>query len=377
MAGKKPARRRVALRHNRAQRTRDRDWTRKFREGNLEINDHTTAESVRAKGELSRKREINTDIAPGVFDPDDPKSPDRGCWIEGVVVAIRGQIVKVHTEGAERPCTIRQKLKDVLTQRRSTVVVGDRVFVTPGKTPNEGVIEAVGPRHGELFRRYRNKAHTVVANVDRVIIVGSIDEPPLKPALIDRYTVAAEMGEIEPVVCINKLDLDVDGVFERIAEVYEQIGVRILGASATTGQGIDELREALRDRQSVLAGQSGVGKSTLLNALQPGLELATQPVSEETLKGKHTTVAAQLLELDFGGYVVDTPGVRQFLLWECPPQELAGYFVEFEEHLADCKFSDCTHTHEEACTVKAAVTAGRIPPQRYESYLRILDDFSP
>jgi ribosome biogenesis GTPase len=373
--GDKGRRRRVELRRNRTGRTRPRDWTRKYHDSAELLEDHDTSESVRPKSELSRKREIDPDIAPDILDGIDGGSSVPDHWRRGVVVSIQGEYVRMDDGDRILLCAVRRKLRTILTQRRSAVVVGDRVWWSPGQGDDEGVIEAVGPRAGQLFRRYRDKAHTVVANVDQVVIVASFDEPSLRPPLIDRYTVAAEMGELASVVCLSKLDLDKENRRRETEDVYRSIGIPTIATSTTTGEGLEELKAALMDRQSVIAGQSGVGKSSLLNALQPGLKLATAKVSTETLKGRHTTVSARLIKLDFGGYVVDTPGVRQFLLWQCPPQELAGYFVEFEQHLADCKYPDCTHIHEDRCAVKSAVEDGKISNQRYESYLSIADDF--
>jgi ribosome biogenesis GTPase len=166
------------------------------------------------------------------------------------------------------------------------------------------------------------------------------------------------------------VDLDPDGPAP-VVEVYRRIHYPVILTSTQTGQGLDELRRVLADRISVVAGQSGVGKSSLLNALQPGLELATAPVSQANEKGRHTTTLARLHTLDFGGFVVDTPGVRSYELAEIPPEHLEEHFVEMAPLVADCKFSDCTHTHEEGCAIKAAVEAETIDLGRYESYLHM------
>jgi ribosome biogenesis GTPase len=194
-------------------------------------------------------------------------------------------------------------------------------------------------------------------------------EPELKPHLIDRYLVSAEQGGIAPVICLNKADL-VDPVpYQPLIGYYSQLRIPTLLTSAPTGFGIDRLCRYLTGRQTVFAGQSGVGKSSLLNAIQPGLGLQVREVSEANQKGRHTTTTAQLLRLDFGGWVVDTPGIRQFQLWDILPEELEGFFPEFRPYVPFCAYPDCTHTHEDRCAVKRAVALRQIRGRRYTSYL--------
>jgi ribosome biogenesis GTPase len=214
----------------------------------------------------------------------------------------------------------------------------------------------------------------VVANVDQAIIVSSAGQPPPKPNLIDRYIVSALTGDITPVICMNKMDLDADGAGAMILERYRALGYETLATSTERGDGIDDLRGKLTGKASVVAGQSGVGKSSLLNAVQPRLELKVGAVTRDTHKGRHTTTTAGLIRLDFGGYVVDTPGVRSFELARVERFQLEGYFVEFVPRVRDCKFSNCTHVHEIGCAVKAAVDAGEIHVERYESYVRLFEE---
>jgi ribosome biogenesis GTPase len=231
------------------------------------------------------------------------------------------------------------------------------------------MIERVEPRHGVLTRASRRREHVLVANVDQLVIVMSLVEPDLKPHLIDRYIAAAQQGGLKPVLCLNKIDLADPVALQPLVGAYAQLGVPTLLTSARTGAGIDRLREMLRDRATVFSGQSGVGKSSLLNAVQPGLGLAVKSVSEVNQKGRHTTTYAQLIRLNFGGWVVDTPGIRQFQTWATLPEEVEGYFSEFRPFVPLCQFPDCTHTHERGCAVKDAVARRLLSDRRYHSYI--------
>jgi ribosome biogenesis GTPase len=246
-----------------------------------------------------------------------------------------------------------------------------------GEGTPEGVIERVEPRHGLLTRASRGREHVLVANVDQVVFVVSLVEPALKPHLIDRYLASAVMGQLRPMLCLNKADL-IDSVdYQSLIGFYNQLGVPTLLTSAETGVGIERLRGWLKDRQTVFSGQSGVGKSSLLNAIQPGLGLRVREVSEVNQKGKHTTTTAELIRLDFGGWVVDTPGVRQFQLWDVIPEEVEGFFAEFRPFVPLCGFPDCTHTHEERCAIKRAVQRRQIAEDRYISYLGLFSGAEP
>lgn len=270
-------------------------------------------------------------------------------------------------------------------EKRGTdiVAVGDWVTVTlnPDGT---GIIEAVEERHTALSRtrtsaeRRRlsaDREQVLVANPDQVVFVFSIKKPSPSLRKLDRFLVVAEMNDLPAVICVNKVDLVEELVEAREQfQVYESLGYPVIYSSAKTGHGIEELREALQGKISVLAGSSGVGKSSLLNAIQPGLGLQVRAVSEATEKGMHTTRHAEMFPLDIGGYVVDTPGIRGLAIFDLEPTELDAYFREIEPLVPLCQFSDCTHRHEPGCAVRAALEAGEIHPARYDSYLRLRDE---
>ena len=260
------------------------------------------------------------------------------------------------------------KDRSLVTDERNVITAGDRVWFRPSLN-DEGLIERVEPRHGLLTRASRGREHVLVANVDQVVIVMSLVEPELKPHLIDRYLVSAEQGNIAPIICLNKADLVEPAPYQALIGYYSQLCIPTILTSATTGLGIDRLRALLPGRQTVFAGQSGVGKSSLLNAIQPGLALQVREVSEATQKGKHTTTTAELLRLEIGGWVVDTPGIRQFQLWDVLPAEVEGFFPEFRPFVPLCAYPDCTHSHEDRCAVKRAVRCSLISPARYTSYI--------
>lgn len=246
-----------------------------------------------------------------------------------------------------------------------------------------GLIEEVEERDRVLSRARpaasvrqmsSDQEQVLVANPDQVVFVFSIRQPAPSLRKLDRFLVVAELNELPALICVNKVDLAEEGEAQEVFGLYEQIGYPVIYVSARTGEGIDELREALKGRLSVLAGSSGVGKSSLLNAMQPGLGLRVREVSDATEKGMHTTRHAELFELDQGGYVADTPGIRALALFDVEPQELDGYFREIAPLVADCQFSDCTHRHEPKCAVRRAVEEGVVSRQRYESYLRLRDE---
>jgi ribosome biogenesis GTPase / thiamine phosphate phosphatase len=249
--------------------------------------------------------------------------------------------------------------------------VGDEVEVSAA-----GAVGRILPRRTKLARPDPGNPHlerVIVANVDKVVVVVSVKTPPLHPRLIDRYLIAIEAGGAQPVLCVNKLDLlqgaERDEELAKL-EPYRQLGVPIVLCSAERGEGLDELRRLLAGSLCAFVGHSGVGKSSLMNALDERLGIETGAVSEGYGRGTHTTTASTLHELE-GLRVIDTPGIRSFGLWKMGPLDLALYFPEFEQ--ARCRFRDCTHTVEPQCGVRALSELGVIHPVRYETYLRLLE----
>lgn len=347
------------------------DWTRRFQTDGVE-EDAAHQERLNGKGELTRKRTISgaaTDDESGLGVLLDV---DESACLRGRVLAVHGLTSTVATDdGARYQCAVRRLLKTLNTDLRHVVAAGDRVLFRPADG-REGIIERIEPRHGVLSRETRGRQQVLVANVDQLVIVASAAEPYLKPNLIDRFLVCAEQSRLRAILCINKIDLIDAAALEPLAGVYAQMGYAVLLVSARTGLGVDRLRRRLLGNESVIAGQSGVGKSSLLNAVQPGLGLAVSEVSAESQKGRHTTTTGRLIPLAGGGYVVDTPGIRQFQLWDVIPEEVGGLYRDLRPLVSLCAFPDCTHNHEAGCAVKDAVADGWLDARRYESFLHLV-----
>lgn len=259
------------------------------------------------------------------------------------------------------------------------VAIGDRVSFRQPEPDSVGMIMEVLPRRNELSRMAAGPVpveQVIVANADQVILVFSVRQPKPKWNLLDRYLAAAESADIPALICLTKWDLvrKKDGM-DQIAELYISIGYPVLQTSIVDGLGIEALRQRMSGKLSVLVGKSGVGKTSLLNALEPGLGLRVSEVSQATKKGKHTTSHLELYPFAGGG-IVDTPGMREFALWKDDSRGgLADLYVEMRPHIGACRFGmDCSHSHEPDCAIKEAVESGEISPMRYESYLRLRED---
>ncbi len=290
--------------------------------------------------------------------------------LPGLILRAQSGFFTVETGQGAVVCQLRGRLKK---GRRAgdIAAVGDRVQVTV-LADGSGVIEEVEARERAIVRldpRPRGVYQQVLlANPDQAVFVFACAHPNPRLRMLDRFLVIAEKQKVPPLIVANKIDLVKEA--HEIFGLYETIGYRVIYSSAKTGAGIEELKSMLAGKISALAGPSGAGKSSLLNAIQPGLWLEVRELSAAD-KGQHTTVARQLIPLAGGGYVADTPGWKSLALWDTEPEEMDAYFPELAPLVAQCQFSDCTHIHEPGCAVRMALDAGKIHPERYESYLRL------
>ncbi|OYP32221.1 ribosome small subunit-dependent GTPase A [Rhodopirellula sp. MGV] len=365
---------RVQFRKRYQGRVREGDLTRQFNSGDTEsLADAVKNERVSGKGELTRKRTV------AGADANMPTAAGN----QGDAALIDGRVVRAHglsntvlaDDGRRFDCAIRQVLKSISIEGRGTVVAGDRVRFR-AESDSTGMIEFVAPRHGVISRQSRGQQHIIAANVDHLLIVTSAAEPSLKPSLVDRFLLTAQQCDVKPVIVINKCDLVDCRELQPMVGVYASLGFRVLLTSAEQGINIEYLRELLRGKQTALSGQSGVGKSSLLNAVQPGLGLAVAAVSQDNQKGRHTTTTSTLIPLegDSVGAVFDTPGIRQFQLWDITAEEVAGLMPDLRPHVGHCRYANCLHLNEDGCAVKNAVADGKIDPRRYDSYCHLLEE---
>jgi ribosome biogenesis GTPase / thiamine phosphate phosphatase len=293
------------------------------------------------------------------------------------VLSVSGGVYDVELEdGTVAEASLRGRLK--LEQRTGDrVVAGDSVEIE--RQADGGLtIESVAPRSSELARQApgrSRRAKVIVANVDRVIIVFAAAQPAPNRRMLDRFLVLTEANQLDPLIIINKADLATDAELSALLAPYDAAGYDTLRTSVPAARNVDLLRQQLCGARSVITGPSGVGKSSLLNAVEPGLGLRIGAVSDAVNKGRHTTVTARLIPLQCGGYVADTPGLRELGLWGISPDELPACFPEFADLPGDCRFgSRCSHTHEPGCAVRAAVEAGQIDAGRFGSYLTLHEE---
>ena len=297
-----------------------------------------------------------------------------GPLLEGMVVRRSADRAWVDAAGEAISCSIRGKLR-----RSAPLVAGDRVLVAR-TGPGEGALERVLPRRTEIRRGAltgEEKGRVTAANLDQVAVIVSMVPPPPRWGLVDRLLVEAERQGLDSLIVVNKLDLAPEGSPQRSAAaegagVYRTIGIRTFFTSALRAAGIDEVAEALRGRTTVLSGHSGVGKSSILNRLAPGAAVPEGDVNPVTGKGRQTTTWSELVPLAAGGYLVDTPGFREFGLVDLEPPELGRLYPEFRESIARCKYKDCLHRDEPSCGVREALATGGISKLRYQNYLQIL-----
>jgi len=364
---------RVDLRRNKQARARQQNLTHDLLSDQEAAEDVSRQERVTSRGDLFRRRTMVGVRAEGdqLLRVVDESTCQRGRVVSFIGLHI---LVRCDDSGREYSCSVRGILRSLARDARNVVVTGDRVLFRQEGDAGQGVIERVEPRYGVLSRGSHGREHILVANIDQVLIVNAAADPEFRPQLVDRYLVCAEERGIMPIICISKSDLVDTRTLLPHVRAYGRAGYTVVLASIRTGEGIAQLRTLLSGRQTAVSGQSGVGKSSLLNAVDPALGLATADVSDWSHKGTHTTRRARLVPLTAGGWVCDTPGIRQFELWDLALEEVDGYYVEFRPFIPWCRFPDCSHIHEEHCGVKAAVAEGLIPMIRYQSYLRLRED---
>jgi ribosome biogenesis GTPase len=310
--------------------------------------------------------------------------------IEGLIIKTQSGFFTVHTDEGDFVCRVRGRLKEEWLDT-DLVAVGDHVLISRINKGGmiEGMIEEIVERERALARlapsggrdrRWTRRGYlsereqVIIANPDHVVFVFACAEPPPRLRMLDRLLVGAELQEIPAVVCANKVDLVSPERVHDLFSIYDQIGYAVVYTSAKTGAGVEDLHDILKGHISALVGPSGAGKTSLLNKMQPGLGLRVREVSRATRKGRHTTVVPQLVPLDDEGWVADTPGLRALALFDMDPEEVDAYYPDIAPLVADCRFSDCTHTVEPGCAVREAVEKGEVSQHRYESYLRLREE---
>jgi ribosome biogenesis GTPase len=306
--------------------------------------------------------------------------------IEGLVIKSTGSWYTVEdAEGNIYECKIKGKFRIKGIKNTNPVAVGDKVqFTLQDASASEkdkpiGLITAISERKNYIIRRSVNlskQAHIMAANIDQAILVATLNFPVTTTTFIDRYLASAEAYRIPVLLVFNKTDKYNQVQQDELAKLlntYQNIGYECLTTSAKTGQGIDELKRAISGKTNVINGHSGVGKSTLINIIEPGLNLKTKEISESHKTGKHTTTYSELFKLNIGGYIIDTPGIKAFGMLEMEPWEISHYFIEIFKYSEQCQYNNCSHTHEPGCAVKAAIENGEIAKSRFISYLGLLE----
>ena len=297
--------------------------------------------------------------------------------IEGVVISSTGSWYRVATENGELDCRIRGRLRLKGIRSTNPVVVGDRVMVEPD-IESSAIVEIL-PRRNYIIRRASNlskESHIIGANIDRALLIVTLHSPSTPVEFVDRFLVTCEAYNVPVTIILGKADTLTDEheeEAESFTAIYENAGYRIIRLSSTTGEGIAQIRELLNGHTTLIAGNSGVGKSTLVSTIDPELDIRTGEISESHHKGKHTTTFSTMYRIG-DGYIIDTPGIKGFGLIDIDSKELCRYFPEMMRLAPDCRFYNCTHTHEPGCAVQEAVKEGIVAWSRYESYLKILDE---
>ena len=296
----------------------------------------------------------------------------------GLVLKSTGSWYEVLADGVRYQCRIRGKLRLKGVRSTNPVVVGDWVKFEADEQGGY-VISAIEPRRNYIIRRASNlskESHIIAANIDQALLVVTLFSPETALEFVDRFLVTCEAYKVPVTILLAKIDLarQHPEAVEEFYSIYQKAGYKIVEVSATEGEGIETVRELLRGKTTLLSGNSGVGKSTLVAAVEQGLDIKTGEISQSHHKGKHTTTFSTMYPLAEGGYIIDTPGIKGFGLIDIDDAELAHYFPEMMRYLPDCRFYNCSHTHEPGCAVVEAVKSGEIAYPRYESYLKIMDE---
>ncbi len=372
----------------REERVRHKDWAAQFVEDGVIFDDLAlpSVERVVPLGEQERRRANLARVAGGIVMPDGSNrptavtpAPAHSTAVETAAVfeVSQGLCRVALGDGRQLLCEVRRSLKASDTGFTNIVAVGDQVQVSHNGAAR-GMVEAVLPRRSALARPdpfYSHLRQVIVANVDQLLVVASWRDPAFWPELVDRYLIGAARNGLTPVICVNKVDLAEDPAEpQTVLRAYCDAGYTVLLSSAQSGLGVEGLRRLLQGQTTALAGLSGVGKSSLLSAIEPGLHLRVGEVSERKHEGRHTTTQVSLHPLAAGGFVVDTPGIREFGLSGLRKRDLAGFYPELAALKGRCQFEDCSHTREPGCAVKLAVREGRLAAMRYDSYRKILAD---
>jgi ribosome biogenesis GTPase len=363
-------------RNRKSKRARRKDWRPNDFDDHDDV-DYPQVERIMPRGEWERRR-ANMALAELEVRDEAPlqeQLPVKDVQGQrGIVVEVSSSLCRVDLDGCNLMCSLRGSLSAQETGYTNVVAVGDEVLVSENGA-GQGVVEEVLPRRTILARPdvfYSHLQQIIVANVAQLLIVASWRDPTIWLELIDRYLIAAGRYGLQPIICVNKIDLAEEiATCRTTLQPYLELGYRVIFTSALSGKGVGKLRKVLHGQRTVLAGLSGVGKSSLLAAVQPGLQLRTGEVNEQSGQGQHTTTQVTLHRLELGGFVVDAPGIREFGMSGLRQAELARFYPEIVALAGNCRFADCAHIHEPGCAVKAAVGQGHVSASRYHNYSNI------